>query len=125
MFTWNCAFLALTIALIDTLADKSDKVRDSVAQSIVDTGKKLPQLTVNLCTNYLNKHQKLPETHRAAILRVIERILSYQQQQDGEVPFDNETFQSLTRVAVNELIMPKVRSRLVQYILRQSLSRIF
>ncbi|CAF0757506.1 unnamed protein product [Adineta ricciae] len=100
----------LTIALIDTLSDKNDKVRDSVAQSIVDTGKKLPQLTVTLCTNYLNKHQKLPETHRAAILRVIERILNYQQQQgqtNEEIPFDNETFQLLTRVAANELTMPK------------------
>ncbi|UJR27309.1 hypothetical protein I4U23_008603 [Adineta vaga] len=99
----------LTIALIDTLSDKNDKVRDSVSQSIVDTGKKLPQSTVILCTNYLNKHQKLPETHRAAILRVIERILNYQQQQqsDEKVPFDNDTFQLLTRVAVNELTIPK------------------
>ncbi len=98
----------MTIALIDALSDKNDKVRDSVAQSIVDTGKKLPQLTVMLCTNYLNKHQKLPESHRAAILRVIERILSYHQQQEGDVPFDNDTFQLLTRVAITELTMPKV-----------------
>ncbi|CAF3625117.1 unnamed protein product [Adineta steineri] len=98
---------ALTIALIDALSDKTDKVRDSVAKSIVDTGKKLPQLTVRLCTNYLDKHQKLPETHRAAILHVIEGILGYQQQQEGEIPFDNDTFQLLTGVAINELIMPK------------------
>jgi hypothetical protein len=98
----------LTIALIDTLSDRIDKVRDSVAQSIVDTGKKLPQKTVILCTNYLNKHQKLPETHRAAILRVIERILSYQQQQEGQVPFDKDTFAVLTQVSVTELTMPKV-----------------
>jgi hypothetical protein len=106
-----CFFLfssALNIALIDTLSDKNDKVRDSVAQSIVDTGKKLPQHTVILCTNYLNKHQKLPETHRASILRVIERILNYQKQQEGNVPFDSDTFELLTRVAVNELTMPKV-----------------
>jgi hypothetical protein len=99
---------ALTIALIDTLSDKNDKVRDGVAQSIVDTGKKLPQLVITLCTNYLNKHQKLPETHRAAILRVIQRILSYHQQQEAEVPFDANTFETLTRVAVNELTIPKV-----------------
>ena len=82
-----CFFLfysALTIALIDTLSDKNDKVRDSVAQSIFDTGKKLPQQTVILCTNYLNKHQKLPETHRASILRAIERIIHYQQQNQQE-----------------------------------------
>ncbi|CAF1509821.1 unnamed protein product [Rotaria magnacalcarata] len=96
----------LTIALIDTLSDRNDKVRDSVAQSIVDTGKKLPKLTVKLCTNYLDKHQKLPEAHRAAILRVIQRILSYQQEK-GETPFDGDTFPLLTRVAVNELTMPK------------------
>lgn len=100
--------LALTIALIDTLADRNDKVRDSVAQSIVDTGKKLPKLAVKLCTTYLDKHQKLPETHRAAILRVIQRILSYQQEKEVESPFDSETFQFLTRVAVTELTMPKV-----------------
>ncbi len=81
-----------------------------MAQSIFDTGKKLPQKTVILCTNYLNKHQKLPETHRASILRVIERIIHYQQQQqqEGSVPFDAETFQLLTRVAINELTVPKV-----------------
>ncbi len=98
----------MTVALIDALSDKSDKVRDSVAQSIVDTGKKLPKLTVTLCANYLDKHQKLPETHRASILRVIERILNYQKQQEGEVPFDNNTFQLLTRVGINELTVPKV-----------------
>ncbi len=97
----------MTIALIDALADRSDKVRDSVTQSIVDTGKKLPKLTVTLCTNYLDKHQKLPETHRAAILRVIERILNYQQQKE-EVPFDSNTFELLTRVGITELTMPKV-----------------
>ena len=98
----------MTIALIDTLSDKNEKVRETVAQSIVDTGKKLPKLTVILCANYLEKHPKLPETHRASILHVIDRILTYQQQQDGEVPFDTETFQLLTRVAMAELIMPKV-----------------
>ncbi len=98
----------MTIALIDTLSDKNEKVRDSVAQSIVDTGKKLPKHTVTLCTNYLDKHQKLPETHRASILRVIERILSYQQQREGEIPFDDETFRTLTRVAITELTIPKV-----------------
>ena len=103
--------LALTIALIDTLADKNDDVRSSVSQSIVDTGKKLPQLAITLCTNYLNKHSKLPDTHRAAVLRVIERILSYHQQQSQQdIPFDNETFQLLTRVAITELTSPKVRS---------------
>jgi hypothetical protein len=79
-----------------------------VAQSIVDTGKKLPKLAITLCTNYLDKHQKLPESHRAAILRVIERILNYQQQQEGDVPFDKDTFQLLTRVAITELTIPKV-----------------
>ncbi len=105
-------FSALTIALIDTLSDKIEKVRDSVAQSIVDTGKKLPKHTIILCTNYLDKHPKLPESHRAAILRVIERILNYQQQQqqqEGNVPFDKDTFQLLTRVAITELTIPKVR----------------
>ncbi|CAF0851318.1 unnamed protein product [Rotaria sordida] len=97
----------LTIALIDTLSDKNEKVRDTVAQSIVNTGKKLPQPTVKLCTNYLDKHQKLPDSHRAAILRVIQRILSYHQDKEGEMPFDSDTFQSLTRVAINELTMPK------------------
>ncbi|CAF2850281.1 unnamed protein product [Rotaria sp. Silwood2] len=97
----------LTIALIDTLSDKNEKVRDYVAQSIVDTGKKLPLPTVKLCTNYLDKHQKLPESHRAAILRVIQRILNYHQEKEGETLFDIDTFQSLTRVAVNELTMPK------------------
>ena len=65
----------------------------------------------------MNKHQKLPETHRAAILRVIERILNYQQQQgqtNEEIPFDNETFQLLTRVAANELTMPKVSVLIVR-----------
>ncbi len=81
-------------------------MRDSVANSIVNTGKKLPQLTVTLCTNYLDKHQKLPDTHRASILRVIERILSYHQAH--KVPFDDDTFELITRVAVNELTMPKV-----------------
>ena len=100
--------LALTIALIDALADKNDKVRISVAQSIVDTGKKLPRLTIALCMNYLDKHSKLPELHRASILRVIERILNYQQDNEEKLPFDRETFQSLTRIAVNELTMPKV-----------------
>jgi hypothetical protein len=100
--------LALTLALIDTLADKHEKVRDSVAQSIFHTGKKLPEPTVILCTNYLNKHQKLPETHRAAILRVIERILNHHQQQDDKNSFTIDTFQLLTHVAVNELTMPKV-----------------
>lgn len=101
---------ALTIALIDTLSDKNEKVHESVAQSIVDTGKKLPKLTVTRCANYLEKHPKLPETHRASILRVIDRVLSYQQQQDGDIPFDKETFELLTRVAMAELIMPKVCS---------------
>ncbi|CAF3370662.1 unnamed protein product [Rotaria sp. Silwood1] len=97
----------LTIALIDTLSDKNEKVRDNVAQSIVDTGKKLPQPTVKLCTNYLDKHQKLPDSHRAAILRVIQRILNYHQDKEGGTPFDSDTFQSLTRVTINELTMPK------------------
>ena len=98
---------ALTTVLIDTLSDKSEKVRDTVAQSIFNTGKKLPKLTVMLCTNYLDKHTKLPETHRAAILRVIERILGHQLQQET-MPFDKETFELLTRVAITELTMPKV-----------------
>jgi hypothetical protein len=104
---------ALTIALIDTLSDKNEKVRDSVAQSIVDTGRKLPKNTIILCTNYLDKHQKLPESHRAAILRVIERILNHQQQQEV-VPFDQNTFELLTRVAINELTVPKVCSLLLE-----------
>ena len=104
-------FVALTIALIDTLADKNEKVRDSVAQSIVDTGKKLPKNTVLLCTNYLKKHQKLPDTHRASILRVIERIFTYLQQQNAEVPFDSASFELLTHVAVSELTVPKVMHR--------------
>lgn len=78
-----------------------------MAQSIVNTGKKLPQLTITLCTNYIDKHPKLPETHRAAILRVIERILGYHLQQD-KVPFDPDTFLLLTRVAITELTVPKV-----------------
>jgi hypothetical protein len=98
----------LNVALIDALSDKNDKVRESVAQSIVDTGKRLPKLTVTLCANYLDKHPKLPESHRAAILRVIERILNYQQQQEGEIPFKNDTFELLTRVGINELTTPKV-----------------
>lgn len=105
---WFSFFLALTIALIDTLSDRTDKVRDSVAQSIVDTGKKLPQSTVKLCTNYLDKHPKSPDTHRAAILRVIQRILNYHLDREGKIPFDNETFQFLTRVSITELTMPKV-----------------
>lgn len=78
-----------------------------MAQSIVDTGKKLAQPTVTLCTNYIDKHPKLPDTHRASILRVIERILIYHQTQD-KVPFDEDTFKLMVRVAVTELTMPKV-----------------
>jgi len=92
--------------LIDTLSDKNDKVRDTVAQSIFNTGKKLPQKTIVLCTNYLDTHPKLPDTHRSSILRVIQRILS-QQQQQGDNPFDQDTFKLLVRVGVNELTMPK------------------
>lgn len=100
----------MNIALIDTLADKSDDVRKSVAQSICDTGKKLPTQTVLWCTNYLTKHQKLADTHRALILRVIERIINYhQQQQPNEVPFDHETLETMAKVGVNEMMMPKVR----------------
>lgn len=103
----------MTIALIDTLSDKNDNVRETVAKSIVDTGKKLPKLTVTLCANYLEKHPKLPDTHRVSILHVINRILTYQQQQDGDVPFDTETFQLLTRITMAELTMPKVCSRII------------
>ena len=99
--------LALIIALIEALADRNDKVCVSVAQSIVDTGKKLPKLTIILCMNYLDKHSKLRDSHRASILRVIERILNYQQGNEGELLFDGETFQTLTHIIVNELIMPK------------------
>ena len=116
-------FVALTIALVDTLADKSEKVRESVAQSIVDTGKKLPKNTVLLCTNYLKKHQKLPDTHRASILRVIERIFTYLQQQNAEVPFDSASFELLTQVAVGELTVPKViRLRYIRRLLCTSFS---
>ncbi|CAF4773964.1 unnamed protein product, partial [Rotaria sp. Silwood2] len=79
----------LTIALIDTFSNKNEKVYENVAQSIVDTSK------------------KLPESHGAAILDVIQRILNYHQEEEGEIPFNSDTFQLLTRVAVNELTIPK------------------
>ena len=47
------------MALIDTAYDKDPKVRENISASLLELGKKQPELLLTSCLVYLHKHAKV------------------------------------------------------------------
>ena len=52
-------FLAMAMALIDVAYDVEHEVRDIIATSLVELGKKQPELLLTSCLIYLQRHTKV------------------------------------------------------------------
>ncbi|KAL3859489.1 hypothetical protein ACJMK2_009708 [Sinanodonta woodiana] len=67
--------IEMTLALIDAAYDNNQECQDVICASLVDLGKKKPELVLSFCYSYLKKHSKLAQGHRVVILQCVERIV--------------------------------------------------
>jgi len=67
----GCLFIGLTEALVDSAADKDEDVRDNIAKSIVDIGRRKHGQVLEILHNYLSKRPKVgvAEDVLAAVLQ--------------------------------------------------------
>ncbi|PAA53815.1 hypothetical protein BOX15_Mlig024729g1, partial [Macrostomum lignano] len=63
-------------SLLATAGDKSEQVREAVAESLFNLGKQEPNMVVSLAVAYLGQHSKHPQPHRVCILNALHRIFT-------------------------------------------------
>ncbi|XP_043547011.1 maestro heat-like repeat-containing protein family member 1 [Chiloscyllium plagiosum] len=66
---------AFSVALIDAVFDKDERVRKEISQALRELGRSHPRLVLLACHSYLSKHSKLLQGHRVIVLHTMEAIV--------------------------------------------------
>lgn len=90
------------VALVEAANDADPRVRASIAKSILEIGKKQPDLVLSTCNDHLLKNLKTPREHRIILLNSIYQILELQRSEVTQ-----GLMFSLINMAINEMTIEK------------------
>eukprot|EP01114_Cavostelium_apophysatum_P008329 TRINITY_DN2073_c0_g1_i2.p1 TRINITY_DN2073_c0_g1~~TRINITY_DN2073_c0_g1_i2.p1 ORF type:complete len:513 (-),score=158.15 TRINITY_DN2073_c0_g1_i2:146-1684(-) len=92
----------VTAALIAAAADSDTEVARSISKSILDVGKKQPDLVLSSINDFFLKNPKLPQNHRVILLNDAYNILEMRKQE-----IHPNLAQHLIRLAISEMCLEK------------------
>ncbi|KAG5339130.1 MROH1 protein, partial [Acromyrmex heyeri] len=96
---YNSELSAVIGALLDTLNDKNQDVKQSVIESIERISKKNPEVVIHAAIYFWEMHKKISTEHMGSLLNIISSICRH-----STTSLTVDLVTSLAEVAVNELI---------------------
>ncbi|KYN02585.1 PREDICTED: maestro heat-like repeat-containing protein family member 1 [Cyphomyrmex costatus] len=96
---YNSELPAVIGALLDTLNDRNQDVKQSVIESIEKISKKNPEVVIHAAIYFWEMHKKISTEHMGSLLNIISNICKH-----SVTSLNVDLVTSLAEVAVNELI---------------------
>ncbi|EGI58311.1 PREDICTED: maestro heat-like repeat-containing protein family member 1 [Acromyrmex echinatior] len=96
---YNSELPAVIGALLDTLNDKNQDVKQSVIESIERISKKNPEVVIHAAIYFWEMHKKISTEHMGSLLNIISSICKH-----STTSLTVDLVTSLAEIAVNELI---------------------